>query len=597
MAQNGIYISPNKFISFAELDSMPKDQLFKEIGTRDNSFQYFSNMFGYLPNPDPVLKKTGQDIAVYRDLYSDAKISSVVAQRKSGVESMDWEISRGKSKSREAKKIEDCFKNLHIRQCISEMLDAPAYGFAIMEAVWDPKTMMPAKFVERPQEWFVFGVEGELRFLTKNNPTFGEPVPDKKFIVVSHNATYQNPYGDPLLSKCFWPITFKHGGMKFWLYFAEKYGMPWAIGKQPRGTSNEDTNKLLSTLSNMIQDAVAVIPDDSSVDLKESASKGASADIYKGLKDCANEEISMAFLTQTLTTQVGDRGSYAAGKVHENMLAAEHLKDRNMIQEAFDTLIEWIYDLNFTSTDRATFSLYGQDDVDKAQADRDALLVEKVLTPSGRKLTLSYLQTTYGFKDEDLEDMPIPAPVITPKPGTDPNAIIPPADPNADPNNPNPTDPNNPIPPAPTFREFTDADYDNFNYLKKYLSLSGKPNAVKSIFGTAIVDFFQDLFSKTRKPKSFDSFGVPAFAEGSKTDPAAELISAIMNSIPEKLMQTQIEQTLKPVIKLINDSAEFSEVEKKLAELFPKMKTSQLEDLLTKVFFFAEIQGRLNPNQ
>ena len=574
MAHNGIYISPNKFISFAELDSLNKEQLFKEIGTRDNSFQYFSAMFGYLPNPDPVLKKTGQDIAVYRDLYSDAKISSVVAQRKSGVESMDWEINRGKSKSREAKKISDCFNQLHIRQCISEMLDAPAYGYQIMEVVWDPKTMMPSKFVGRPQEWFVFGIEGELRFRTKSNPTFGEPVPDKKFIVVSHNATYQNPYGDPLLSKCFWPTVFKRGSMKFWLYFAEKYGMPWAIGKQPRGTTFEKTSEFLSILSNMIQDAVAVIPDDSSVDLKESSSKGASADIYKGLRECANEEISLAFLTQTLTSQVGSSGSYAAGKVHENMLAAEHLKDRNMIQEAFDTLIEWIYDLNFTSTDRANFSLYGQDDVDAAQADRDAVLVEKVLTPSGKKLSLIYLQTKYGFKDEDLEDVPAsvpPAtlPVIKP---ADPNAIIPSTDPNL-------------------FSELT-ADPNS------QLTHFTKQDPRKSIFGKFIIDFWDNLLSKMHpKPQSQILAEHPAFAEGKKIDPIAEFLSAAMGTIPDKLLQAQIEQTLKPVFELINDSAEFSEVQNKIAEIFPKMKTSQLEDLLTKVFFWAEIQGRLGAKQ
>ena len=575
MAHNGIYISPNKFISFAELDSLNKEQLFKEIGTRDNSFQYFSAMFGYLPNPDPVLKKTGQDIAVYRDLYSDAKISSVVAQRKSGVQSMNWEIDRGRSKSREAKKITDCFKKLHIRQCISEMLDAPAFGYQVMEVVWDPKTMMPVKFVGRPQEWFVFGIEGELRFRTKDNPTFGEPVPDKKFIVITHNATYQNPYGDPLLSKCFWPTIFKRGSMKFWLYFAEKYGMPWAIGKQPRGTTFEKTSEFLSILSNMIQDAVAVIPDDSSVDLKESSSKGASADIYKGLRECANEEISMAFLTQTLTTQVGSSGSYAAGKVHENMLSAEHLNDRNMIQEAFDTLIEWIYDLNFTSTDRAGFIMYAQEDVDKPQADRDNLLSDKVLPLSGKKFSTKYLQKTYGFEDTDLEDTPAPIPaqkVIVPGPGTDPNAIIPPADPNL-------------------FSELAEDPDTQLTHLIKH-------DPSKSIFGSALIEFWNKLFSKPlRKPKSYDAFGVPVFAEGKKIDPVAEFVTAAMDQIPAKLLQTQIEQTLKPVFDLINNSAEFSEVKTKLAEIYPDMKTSQLENLLTKVFFWAEIQGRLNASQ
>jgi len=43
-------------------------------------------------------------------------------------------------------------------------------------------------------------------------------------------------------------------------------------------------------------------------------------------------------------------------------------------------------------------------------------------------------------------------------------------------------------------------------------------------------------------------FGVPVFAEGDKTDPAAVFINDVMNSIPDKLMQAQIDQTLKPVL-------------------------------------------------
>lgn len=100
-----------------------------------------------------------------------------------------------------------------------------------------------------------------------------------------------------MLSKVFWQVVFKKGGLKFWTIFTEKYGMPHIIGKHPRGASQEETNTLADMLERMIQDAIAVIPDDSSVEIKE-ADKSSSAEIFEKLIDKMNAEISKAIIGQ-----------------------------------------------------------------------------------------------------------------------------------------------------------------------------------------------------------------------------------------------------------------------------------------------------------
>jgi phage gp29-like protein len=54
---------------------------------------------------------------------------------------------------------------------------------------------------------------------------------------------------------------------------------------------------------------------------------------------------------------------------------------------------------------------------------------------------------------------------------------------------------------------------------------------------------------------------------------------------------------LKPVFDLIEGAAEFSEVETKLAALFPKMKTDQIQLLLQKCFFLSETIARVNQEE
>ncbi|WP_447797031.1 phage portal protein family protein [Pseudomonas moraviensis] len=136
----------------------------------------------------------------------------------------------------------------------------------------------------------------------------------QRFIVARQDATYANPYGFPDLSMCFWPATFMRGGLKFWVQFTEKYGSPWVIGKHPRGANDEETDLLLDSLEAMVQDAVAAIPDDASVQIIEAAGKAGSADVYRQLLEYCRSEINVAMLGQNQTTEKdSNRASATAG--------------------------------------------------------------------------------------------------------------------------------------------------------------------------------------------------------------------------------------------------------------------------------------------
>ncbi|MCU7494753.1 MAG: DUF935 family protein [Ignavibacteria bacterium] len=398
---NGIWIDPNTFVKFSDV---VKDPLTTDVATRRNSLEFFSSFLGYLPDPDPVLRKQGKDIKVYHDIVTDPHISSVVEQRKGGVLSLEWDIDRGKAKSREVRIIKDIFDDLDIHNIINEILDAIFYGFQVLEVTFGKvgNMLVPVSVQGKPQEWFGFDEFNRLRFKTKQHPLEGVPVQEiypRKFILAQNKPTYANPYGDRVLSKCFWPATFKKGGMKFWVTFTEKYGMPSIIGKQPRGLGKAAADELLDMLENMIQDAVAVIPDDSSVELKESASKGASSDVYLGLCNFMNSEISKAVLTATLTTEIQNKGSFAASETHADAVARLSQGDRKLPVKALNTLIKWIYEFNFpSSSTRAEFMIFDEEDVNKDVAERD-----KTLAETGVKFTKAYFKKTYSFADEDFE--------------------------------------------------------------------------------------------------------------------------------------------------------------------------------------------------
>ena len=375
-----------------------KKKITDEIATRKRALNFYS-LINILPDPDIVLKKQGKDITVYKELLCDPHVFACCQSRKSGVLSLEWEINRGIDKDKNAQLIEDLLKKLDIYKIINDILDASQFGFQPLEILWKKDKsgyILPDKIIAKPQEWFCFDDDNNLKFRTKEN-YYGEELPDKKFLCPQANPSYNNPYGERTLSRVFWPVTFKKGGMKFWVIFTEKYGMPHLIGKHPRGASKEETDSLADMLEEMVQDAIAVIPDDSSVEIKE-ANKSSSAEIYEKLIDKMNAEISKAILGQTLTTEIGSTGSYAASNTHMAVRQDIIDSDKKLVETTINQLITWIYELNFPNQNIPVFEMYEEEDVDLTLAQRD-----KILSETGVKFTKEYFIKNYGLEDEDFD--------------------------------------------------------------------------------------------------------------------------------------------------------------------------------------------------
>ncbi len=386
-----------------------KKSLTEEIATRKRALNFYS-LANILPDPDIVLRKQGKDVRVYKELLCDPHVFACVQSRKSGVLSLEWEINRGLDKDEKAEAIENLLKQLDIHKLISDILDATQFGFQPLEIIWKRDKsgyILPEKIVAKPPEWFCFDDNNTLKFRTKEN-YYGEELPNKKFLLAQNNPSYNNPYGERTLSRVFWPVTFKKGGLKFWVIFTEKYGMPHLIGKHPRGATKEETNTLADMLEEMVQDAIAVIPDDSSVEIQE-ANKSSSAAIYEQLIDKMNAEISKAILGQTLTTEIGSTGSYAASNTHFAIRQDIIDADKKLVESVINQLIRWIYEINFSTADIPVFEMYAPEDVDLTLAQRD-----KILSDTGVKFTKEYFIKNYGLEDEDFDIREDILPTATP---------------------------------------------------------------------------------------------------------------------------------------------------------------------------------------
>lgn len=388
-----------------------KKDLIGIIASRANAIDYWSFMH-YLPNPDPVLKKMGKDISAYREILSDSHVGGCVRRRKAAIKGLEWRITpTGNENTDEI--LTALFDRLPLSHIISQILDATLFGYQALEVMWESENglLLPTAIVGKPQEWFVFDEENQLKLRTKENIN-GEELPPYRMLLATQNATYINPYGLGDLSLCFWAATFKKGGFKFWLEFAEKYGTPWLVGKYPRSAQAHEIDELLDSMEKMLGTAVAAIPDDSSIGMLESSSKGGSSQVFDDFLRYCKSEIAIAILGQNQTTEAeANRASATAGLEVTRDIRND---DASLVEGVFNQLLAWICELNFSVDTLPTFELFEQESIDKLQAERD-----KLLTEMGVGFTEQYIHRAYGFEEGDIVMQEISPNPSLQKKGTD----------------------------------------------------------------------------------------------------------------------------------------------------------------------------------
>ncbi len=376
-------------------------KLTKEFATRD-AFLSLANPFGVLPNPDSILRKTGKTIETYRELKNDPHVWSCVQSRKAGVLSLDHTVVRNDSTAGVFREIKSILNGFDISGLMRDILEAPLFGYQPLEIIWEQSAksgmsfIYPKSIIPKPQEWFGFDTNGALRFKRIGKPE-GELCPPEKIVCVRFEASYINPYGHSLLSKCYWPVVFKNGGLKFWVKFTERYGMPMLIGQYCRGATTEEARKLAEELAEMTEDAVIVTPADVNIDFKEAA-RNASSTLFRDLIRHCNSEISKAILSQTLTTEL-EMGSYAAANTHFRIRHEVVLSDIKLVEKTINHIIDLVVKMNFGNVKKPEFKVVVNDSENSYIVERDT----KLISTGAVKFSRNYWMKRYGFSEDEIE--------------------------------------------------------------------------------------------------------------------------------------------------------------------------------------------------
>lgn len=397
----GIWGPKGQWIEFGEIDNK---SLTSEFATAAAVGEEVGSFLSYLPDPDPVLRKRGDDAKVLEDLTADDQVMTAMQNRKLRMlNQSDYDFKPGVLPGKEAssqatalcESLTKDLENINLRDVFSELLDAPFYGYTICELMWEAEggRYRLADIVPKPREWFTWNKDRQtcLKASMGGDP---KPLPRGQFVVVRHFPTYKNPYGLRLLSRCLWPVAFKRGGIKFYTHFLDKFGTPWVLGKAPKNSDIKTKQEMAANLAAMVQDAVAVIPATAEVTIVES--KGKAGDQYEAYLKRWDKAILKVIMGQTLTSEMDGQGSRAASETHYTVADDMADADQFMIESAMNELALIYRDINAAAIEAPVFA-YNEPEDYSAQADLD-----KKLHDVGVRFKRPHFERRYSLQPDEF---------------------------------------------------------------------------------------------------------------------------------------------------------------------------------------------------
>ncbi len=402
-----------------------------EIAGHEKDIDIFSGWINRLENPDPTLRTEsgGKGLKLYDEVDRDPHAGAVLQSRYLAVISKEWEVLPGEEPGtigrprnvtraqRIAEFVEDTLRNINFDQARAELLQAILYGFYGAEIIWDVRedSIVPARIRSKHPRRFSFTMDREPRLLTPQDMIEGEVLPDRKFIIFTYGSS-DNPYGKGLGQKLWWPVWFKKNGIKFWLIFLEKFGMPTAVGKYPPATPPEQQAALLSAIDAIQNETGIKIPDTMAIELLEASRSGNVT--YEALCRYMDKQISKAVLGQTATTE-GTPGKLGNEEAQEDTKQDIIESDAGLLDECLNqTLIRWLVDYNFPNV--ANYPVFhtrtdeGEDL--KELAERDRMLTKDIGLPVAQR----YFYETYAIPEpEEGEAVVTPSTEPSLDPGND----------------------------------------------------------------------------------------------------------------------------------------------------------------------------------
>ncbi len=258
----------------------------------------------------------------------DAHLQGVANTRRQAITALEWTVEPNgdTSEAEEAAAwIEEELQNLRtFRSSLKHLATAIGPGLAVVELVWRAGRLV--KTVDVPGHRLMgapWETDGLFVAVDEDQIVGVETVPGK-FVVFTPQSRAGFPVKVTITRAQAKLFLLKHYAIADWAGFLEKFGMPRVVAKVAEGATPKETTAANEFLRDLMADGHGVFTTNVEFDVLQTTTTG---DPYSAFTKWIEERQAILYLGQTLTTEVGSVGSFAAAKVHDGIRAGLLLDD------------------------------------------------------------------------------------------------------------------------------------------------------------------------------------------------------------------------------------------------------------------------------
>lgn len=375
-----------------------------------------SSLTFYPYNPDDLVRAKAKGLNIYQEMIREPYVKAALLQKKLKLLKVGWELIPATKDPRDIEIASFVKWNLSTNLAgafskdLYEMLDALDSGFSVSEKIWevvkdgkwkgktalkDIKSKDPYYLDFEPDEYGNLGKKGlVLNGLMGNK----QPLPVNKFIIFSYLMRYENHYGSSDLRAAYRAFWIKDTAWKLRAIYMERFAGNNLKGTYPKN-DEKGKEKLLEVFRTWQQETGIALPEGVEIEVLNLATSSAS-EYEVSIRD-ANRELQIGILGQTLTMDVGQKGtgSRALGQVHDGVRDdIVWFLDEATSAEVNLQIVRPLVDFNY-STDR--YPLWTYKEREGFDGEKFSKTLESLAKIEGVDIPVSWVKTKYRIPEPE----------------------------------------------------------------------------------------------------------------------------------------------------------------------------------------------------
>lgn len=327
----------------------------------------------------------------------DLRIGGICQTRKLAAASKEWKIE---SDDKDRKQfIEEILTNLDLQNIITSIIEAQIQGITLFEINWDiiANKIIPIELRRIPNWLLVYDdIQDEYKVLDTSSvdliqmrlssittddridlSRFNLVDIDKRKLLEVEASDNINPNGfrNGCIDGLIWIYFLKNYGLKDYATYLELFGNPMRIGKYDPLNSNPATEqKLINAVRDFGNLSWAVLSNDMSIEFPVEPGKASTSGLFKDYINYLDEEIAIRVLGQTLTSSIGNKGSYAAARVHDAVRGDILKSDLILCERKINELIRRIINFNYPDKNYPVFRFISDENLERKKVLSEIIL-------------------------------------------------------------------------------------------------------------------------------------------------------------------------------------------------------------------------------